>query len=31
MDASSVGSEWNSGEEIAVTLTDQDLKKHTQR
>jgi hypothetical protein len=29
MDASSVGSEWNSGEEIAVTLTDQDLNKNT--
>jgi hypothetical protein len=25
MDAASVGSEWNSGEELAVTLTDQDL------
>jgi hypothetical protein len=29
MDASSVGNEWNSGEEITVTLIDQDLNKNT--
>jgi hypothetical protein len=29
MDESSVGDEWNSGEEITVTLIDQDLNKNT--
>jgi general stress protein 26 len=29
MDAASVGDEWNSGEEITVTLIDQDLNKNT--
>jgi len=29
MDLSSVGDEWNSGEEITVTLIDQDLNKNT--
>ena len=29
MDASSVGDEWNSGEELSVTLIDQDLNKNT--
>jgi hypothetical protein len=29
MDETSVGAEWNSGEELAVTLTDHDLIKNT--
>ena len=29
MDETSVGAEWNSGEELAVTLTDQDLNKNS--
>jgi len=29
MDESSVGDEWNSGENLAVTLVDQDLNKNT--
>jgi hypothetical protein len=29
MDESSIGSEWNSGEELTVTLRDQDLNKNT--
>jgi hypothetical protein len=29
MDESSVGDEWNSGEELTVTLIDQDLNKNT--
>ena len=29
MDADSVGGEWNSGEALTVTLTDQDLNKNT--
>ena len=29
MDESSIGSEWNSGETLAVTLVDQDLNKNT--
>ena len=29
MDESSVGDEWNSGENLVVTLADQDLNKNT--
>jgi hypothetical protein len=29
MDAASVGDEWNSGEELTVTVIDQDLNKNT--